>query len=250
MRGKWLVGVLAGVLVLAGTAGGAVPKRATTYVYDVRVTGTIGNRETQSGTENGDGPVDLTLTYQIAFDRVAVRVNPVTRTVRTVVSAKKSGLASGKFSFTSRASKNQCSGTFDFSKMAATLTLTASGERVRAPRFELRAEVGTRGEDALITGIQKAEAKCPTTRPDPPQPPNSPFPSGRGIMAYVGPSPKVMFRRDTWDVKSQPLVRLLPGESFTLDTGVRRQSTADLCEPGSCVRQLSARVRVEFRRAR
>ena len=251
MGTRGLIVVMAGFLVLAGSAGGATPTpRAATYTYDVRVSGSVVTRGTDSGTPNGDGPIQLTMTYQLTFARVAVRVNPRTKTKSVVVSATKSGTTSGKFAFNSRLPKNTCAGGFEFKNLAATLKLTARGERAPEPRFELHTRVGTRGEDSVLDQIEKAEGKCPVTRPGKAEPPSGPMPAGSGIEAFMGDVPFVLVRRGTWDLKSRPLAQLYAGQPFTLDTGLRRQAMPDSCEPGSCIRNLSGRARVEFRRTR
>ena len=253
MGRRGLIGVAAAAfLVVAGTAGGAAPPlRTATYTYDVRVSGTVQSSGTDAGTPNGDGPVNIVMTYELTFPRVAVKVTPgAMKTNRTVVSATKDGTTSGKFTFTSRVSKNTCSGTFQFKNQRATLKLTARGERAGAPRFELRGWIATRGADLIEAQIQTTEGKCPAARPGKAVPPSTPARMGPGIEAFMGEVPGVVVRRDIWDVKSRPLAQLLTGEGFSLDTGVRRQAVPDQCEPGSCVRSNSGRVRVEFRRAR
>jgi hypothetical protein len=252
MGRRGLIGVtVAAFLVVAGTAGGAAPRlRPATYTYDVRVSGTVQTSGTDAGTPNGDGPVNIVMTYELTFPGVAVKITPgAMKTNRTVVTATKDGTTSGKFTFTSRVSKNTCSGTFQFKNQRATLKVTARGERAGAPRFEVRGWIAPRGADFIEAQIQTTEGKCPAARPGRAVPPSTPALLGAGLEAFIG-DPGVVVRRDTWTVKSRPLAQLLAGEGFTLDTGVRRQAVPDLCEPGSCVRSNSGRVRVEFRRAR
>jgi hypothetical protein len=127
------------------------------------------------------------------------------------------------------------------------LTLAARGERLPQPRFELRAWVATRAEDTLLEQVEKAEGKCPNTRPGRAEPPTGPVPAGKGISAFMGAVPGVLVRRATWERTSPPLAQLLAGDAFTLDTGLRRQTMPDSCEPGTCIRNLSGRVRVTFK---
>lgn len=250
MRMRWPIAFTAGVLVLASSAGGAERPRAATYVYDVQVSGSVLTREVDAGAPDGDGPIDLRLTYEIVFNRVAVRVNPVTKNVRTVVSGTKTGTTSGKFTFDSRVAKNRCAGGFDFKNLRATLTLAALGERLPEPRFELRAWSATGAEDTLLEQVEKVEGKCPNTRPGRAEPPSDPVPAGKGISVIMGAVPGVLVRRETWVRSSRPLAQLLVGDAFTLDTGMRRQKMPDSCEPGTCIRNLSGRVRVTFKPVR
>jgi hypothetical protein len=248
MGTRVLVAGAAALLIVASAASATPRAPAKTYVYDVQVTGSVLTRENHQGTPNGNGTVELRLTYEMLFRRVAVRVNPLTATVRLVATAKRAGVASGKFSFDSRVQKNVCAGGFDFRGLGATLALNAHGPQIAPPRFILNMSIADAALDALLVRIEKAEGSCPTTRPGKPQAPAGPVPAGAGMRVVIGSFPGAIFTRAAWERRSVPLAQLLAGRPFRLDTGVRRQSVADVCEPGTCGQQLSGRVQVSFKR--